>query len=158
MRGTHRPFSPPPPKKKTALGATVVVPSSSTSSASSSNNDSVASSIPEAITTATVVDKSNPSKGRYKLSRLPTPRHALLTGSRALITRLGQSPVNDDDEDIGSPDHIEDISLPLSYILEEKIGKLDDAIITSAENMRGHILVCVHREVVNIFKFIYNLR
>ncbi|KAI7848773.1 hypothetical protein BDC45DRAFT_522289 [Circinella umbellata] len=149
---------PPPPKKKTALGAKVVVPLTSTSSSSSNNNDNTSISILEAVTTATAVDKSNPSKGRYKLSRLPTPRHALLTGSRALITRLGQSPVNDDDnDDIGSPDHIEDISLPLSYILEKKVP-LDDAIIESAENMRGHILVCVHREVVNIFKFIYNLR
>ncbi|KAI9316872.1 hypothetical protein BX666DRAFT_2019343 [Dichotomocladium elegans] len=103
---------------------------------------------------------AKPPPERYKLSRLPTPRHALLTGSRDLISRLGQSPIRPrpsaeklDDSDKQS----DDVSLPLSYVLEEP-PKLEEAVIDSAKGMRGHILVCVHREVINIFKFIYNLR
>ncbi|KAI9247966.1 hypothetical protein BDA99DRAFT_564939 [Phascolomyces articulosus] len=156
LQTKRQPFPPPPPKKKSALGATVIVPSAPSSTSSNVVMNSMG---PEpAETRSTPVDLSKPSKGHYKLSRLPTPRHALLSGSRALITRLGQTPVNDEEDDkVGSPEHIEDISLPLSYILEEPV-KLQDSMIDSTENMRGHILVCVHREVVNIFKFIYNLR
>lgn len=106
---------------------------------------------------------TKPPPERYKLSRLPTPRHALLTGSRALISRLGQSPVPHPhhhtlDDDSSGSSLMDDVSLPLSYVLEERVDDVKKVTITSAANMRGHILVCVHREVVNIFKFIYNLR
>lgn len=101
------------------------------------------------------------SHRRYKLSRLPTPRHALLTGSRALIMRLGQTPVPETpvhDEAVPQPlPFNQDTSLPLSYILDEP-PELSEVLIDSAEHMRGHILVCLHHEVINIFKFIYNLR
>lgn len=53
---------------------------------------------------------------------------------------------------------MDDVSLPLSYVLDEHVDDIQKVTIESAANMRGHILVCVHREVVNIFKFIYNLR
>lgn len=103
-----------------------------------------------------------PPPERYKLSRLPTPRHALLTGSRALISRLGQSPVPHHnhtlDDDSSGTSLMDDVSLPLSYVLDEHVDDIQKVTIESAANMRGHILVCVHREVVNIFKFIYNLR
>ncbi|ORY96781.1 hypothetical protein BCR43DRAFT_439453 [Syncephalastrum racemosum] len=98
---------------------------------------------PPAVSTS-----SHISHRRYKLSRLPTPRHALLTGSRALIMRLGQTPPLPFNQDT---------SLPLSYILDEP-PELSEVLIESAEHMRGHILVCLHHEVINIFKFIYNLR
>ncbi|KAI7876619.1 hypothetical protein K492DRAFT_135059 [Lichtheimia hyalospora FSU 10163] len=107
-------------------------------------------------------DTKAPPPERYKLSRLPTPRHALLTGSRALISRLGQSPVPHHqhtlDDDSSGSSLMDDVSLPLSYVLNERVEDVKDVTIKSAANMRGHILVCVHREVVNIFKFIYNLR
>ena len=107
-------------------------------------------------------DTKAPPPERYKLSRLPTPRHALLTGSRALISRLGQSPVPHHqhtlDDDSSGSSLMDDVSLPLSYVLDERVDDIEDVTIESAANMRGHILVCVHREVVNIFKFIYNLR
>ncbi|KAI8145288.1 calcium-activated BK potassium channel alpha subunit-domain-containing protein [Fennellomyces sp. T-0311] len=151
MRYEHEPQLPvrPPPKRKDAA-----VGSNSTSPP----HDMIKPDEPAPAKTK----REKPPTERYKLSRLPTPRHALLTGSRELITRLGMSPVADHDDDgrenqVGPPDHIEDTSLPLSYILEAPV-QLDDAIIDSTEGMRGHILVCVHREVVNIFKFIYNLR
>lgn len=100
---------------------------------------------------------SKPPARRYKLSRLPTPRHALMTGSRALITRLGQAPVLENDVEDNLASVVHDTQLPLSYILEEP-AKLKDVVIDSTEGMRDHILVCLHREVIDIFKFIYNLR
>ncbi|CEP14358.1 hypothetical protein [Parasitella parasitica] len=86
----------------------------------------------------------------FELSKLPTPRLALLTGSRKLLTRLGQLPA------INSAD-VEFESSPVCYLLT-KSATLQELTITSAQNMNGHILVCMHHKVSNIFKFIYNLR
>lgn len=90
------------------------------------------------------------SKDRlYSVSKLPSKRHAILTGSRSLIKRIGKGPASDVSED--------DTSLPLCYLLKEPV-ELEDVTINSTEGMNGHILVCLHREVINMFKFIYNLR
>lgn len=87
---------------------------------------------------------------QYELSKLPTPRLALLTGNRKLISRLGQMPMMD---------HIdaETNATPYCYLLK-KPASLRELTIDSAEDMTGHIVVCMHHKVSNIFKFIYSLR
>ncbi|KAI8643141.1 hypothetical protein BD408DRAFT_415336 [Parasitella parasitica] len=92
----------------------------------------------------------SPRHQTFALCKLPTPRLALLTGNRKLLTRLGQLPV------INSAD-VEIESSPVCYLLP-KSATLQELTITSAQNMNGHILVCMHHKVSNIFKFIYNLR
>ncbi|KAG2190906.1 hypothetical protein INT46_006667 [Mucor plumbeus] len=85
----------------------------------------------------------------FSVSKLPSKRHALLTGSRALIKRIGKSSVPEKIED--------DTSLPLCYLLDEPT-RLEDVTIKDTDGMSNHVLVCLHREVINMFKFIYNLR
>ncbi|KAK4514602.1 uncharacterized protein ATC70_002201 [Mucor velutinosus] len=85
----------------------------------------------------------------FGVSKLPSKRHALLTGSRALIKRIGKSSASEKLED--------DTSLPLCYLLNEPV-RLDDVTIQDTDGMNNHVLVCLHREVINMFKFIYNLR
>lgn len=51
----------------------------------------------------------------------------------------------------------DDTSLPLCYLLDEPV-QLEDVTIQDTDGMSNHILVCLHREVINMFKFIYNLR
>ena len=86
----------------------------------------------------------------FELAKLPTPRLALLTGSRKLISRLGQLPT------INNPNLEMDTS-PVCYLLTQS-ATLRELTINSAESMNGHILVCMHHKVSNIFKFIYYLR
>ncbi|KAI8068368.1 hypothetical protein BC940DRAFT_238176 [Gongronella butleri] len=88
---------------------------------------------------------------QYRISKLPSTRLALLTGSRTLIARLGQA------YDPQQHTKITGISLPLCYLLDKPV-KLHDVVIDSAVGMSGHILVCLQQKVTNIFKFIYNLR
>ncbi|ORZ17354.1 hypothetical protein BCR42DRAFT_326519 [Absidia repens] len=90
------------------------------------------------------------SSRKYRIVKLPSPRHALLTGSRTLIARLGQA------YDQDQPKTLEP-SLPLCYLLDHPV-LIDDVTIKSAAGMHGHILVCLQERVTNIFKFIYNLR
>jgi hypothetical protein len=91
-----------------------------------------------------------PPRQQFELSKLPTPRLALLTGSRKLISRLGQLP---------SPDSLDNDfeATPVCYLLKSP-ATLRELTLTSAEGMTGHILVCMHHKVSNIFKFIFNLR
>ncbi|KAL0097216.1 calcium-activated BK potassium channel alpha subunit-domain-containing protein [Phycomyces blakesleeanus] len=98
-----------------------------------------------------VSSTSHPVQQNFCISRLPSSKHALLTGNRALVSRLGTTNTISDEQ------LVEDNSLPLCYLLEEP-ATLDDLVIKSADGMDGHILVCLHRRVINIFKFIYNLR
>jgi hypothetical protein len=86
----------------------------------------------------------------FSLSKLPTPRLALLTGSRKLISRLGQ---------LSAPDQSDlDVEIsPVCYLLDHPVD-LPDLTLHSTEHLNGHILVCMHHKVSNIFKFIYNLR
>ncbi|KAI7887273.1 calcium-activated BK potassium channel alpha subunit-domain-containing protein [Mucor mucedo] len=84
----------------------------------------------------------------FSLARLPTPRLALLTGSRKLISRLGQLGLDHTDQDESSP---------LCFLLETP-ATLEELTIQSTDFLNGHILVCMHHKVSNIFKFIYNLR
>ncbi|CAO3675660.1 unnamed protein product [Rhizopus microsporus] len=88
----------------------------------------------------------------FTIAKLPSNRHAILTGSRALIKRIGTrapSAVSMNEET--------DTSVPLCYSLVEPL-QLEDITLESAQGMSGHILVCLHREAINMFKFIYNLR
>ncbi|ORX56940.1 hypothetical protein DM01DRAFT_318668 [Hesseltinella vesiculosa] len=94
---------------------------------------------------------STPDKHQYRISKLPSTRLALLTGSRTLISRLGQV------YDPQQHNKISGISLPLCYLLDKPI-KLHDVVIDSAIGMNNHILVCLQQKVTNIFKFVYNLR
>ncbi|KAI9470065.1 MAG: hypothetical protein EXX96DRAFT_588656 [Benjaminiella poitrasii] len=87
----------------------------------------------------------------FRIAELPSKRHALLTGSRELIKRIGQSPTPDENS------RINDTSLPLCYLLDEP-AKLEEVTVQTTEGMSNHILVCLHREMINMFKFIYNLR
>jgi hypothetical protein len=89
------------------------------------------------------------SEQSFCISRLPSKRHALLSGSRALIKRIGKASLPEIMED--------DTSLPFCYLLD-KPAILEDVTIKSTKGMNGHVLVCLHREVINMFKFIYNLR
>jgi hypothetical protein len=86
----------------------------------------------------------------YHIVKLPSTRHALLTGSRTLISGLGQAYEQD------QPNTMEP-SLPLCYLLDHPVDQ-DDVVIQSASGLDGHILVCLQERVTNIFKFIYNLR
>ncbi|GAA5796488.1 hypothetical protein HPULCUR_001860 [Helicostylum pulchrum] len=91
-----------------------------------------------------------PSRQTFTLSRLPTPRLALLTGSRKLISRLGQmSALEQSEQEIDTS--------PVCYLLDKPAIR-KELILESTEFMSGHILVCMHHKVSNIFKFIYNLR
>jgi hypothetical protein len=87
---------------------------------------------------------------QFELSKLPTPRLALLTGNRKLISRLGQMP------SAGYLDPEGDAT-PYCYLLKQSVT-LRELTIDSTEDMNGHIVVCMHHKVSNIFKFIYNLR
>jgi hypothetical protein len=83
----------------------------------------------------------------FSIAKLPPQRHALLTGSRALIKRLGKKDPDEDDTQ-GSP---------FCYLLTKPI-LLENVTIAETDDLSGHIVVCLHREVINVFKFIYSLR
>lgn len=87
---------------------------------------------------------------QFELSKLPTPRLALLTGNRKLISRLGQMTSPSLDPEDGD-------ETPYCYLLKQPMT-LRELTIDSTEDMSGHILVCMHHKVSNIFKFIFNLR
>lgn len=91
-----------------------------------------------------------PPRQQFELSKLPTKGLALLTGSRKLISRLGQLPSLD------SADAEFEVA-PVCYLLKTPTT-IEKLTLVSAEGMSGHILVCMHHKVSNIFKFIYNLR
>lgn len=94
--------------------------------------------------------QSTSPRQTFSLSRLPTSRLALLTGSRKLISRFGQMSNMDltDAESETSPE---------CYLLDTP-ATLKELTIKSTDFLNGHILVCMHHKVSNIFKFIYNLR
>ncbi|CAO3703026.1 unnamed protein product [Rhizopus stolonifer] len=101
---------------------------------------------------ATKTENTTEIDQSYRVAKLPSQGHAILTGSRSLIKRIGkrspsQSSVNEEN----------DTSLPLCYLLKTPVN-LKQITIESAQEMTGHILVCLHREMINMFKFIYNLR
>lgn len=91
----------------------------------------------------------------FSVSKLPSKKHALLIGSRDLIKRIGRRKsssfyLENNDQDTS-------LLLPLCYLLHQPV-KLEDVTIQSTEGITQHVLVCLHREVINLFKFIYNLR
>ncbi|KAI9008928.1 hypothetical protein CLU79DRAFT_806343 [Phycomyces nitens] len=83
----------------------------------------------------------------YRILKLPPSRHAMITGRRAMIARLGHT----------STSPTEDTSLPQCYLLDE-YAQQKDVMITDTNTINNHVLVCLHREVINIFKFVYNMR
>ncbi|KAI8981503.1 hypothetical protein BDB01DRAFT_794345 [Pilobolus umbonatus] len=91
------------------------------------------------------------NKQIFHLTPLPLSGSVMLTGSRKLINRLGQATVFNQDE-VGSE------SSPLCYLLDEPWRRIDDITIDSTDYLSGHILVCMHQRVSNIYKFIYYLR
>ncbi|KAI9307677.1 hypothetical protein BJ944DRAFT_157570 [Cunninghamella echinulata] len=97
--------------------------------------------------TAPISDKNK----KFRITKLPSTKHALLTGSRTIISRLGQAYEEE------QPKLSEQKSLPLCYLLDHAT-RLPDTVIDSADGMNHHILVCLQEKVTNIFKFIYNLR
>ncbi|KAG0945687.1 hypothetical protein G6F57_003887 [Rhizopus arrhizus] len=119
--------------------------SSSESPALQRNTHSIhrISSVESNRTTAT-------SRQYFQLSRLPIPRMTFLTGDRRLANRLGQlAPLDSSD---GGPE-----ASPMCYLLDTP-ATLRELTIESAEHLSGHIVVCMHHKVSNIFKFIFNLR
>ena len=124
---------------------------------------------------ATIIDPSPPnilsSKQRYKLSRLPSSSHSLLSGisvggtfpiklSQQHDSQPVKADIHDDDDDDDDSDIDVPVAnrLPLLCHLLDNPAKLKDITIHKASGMRGHILVCMQQEFINIFKFIYNLR
>ncbi|CAO3626501.1 unnamed protein product [Cunninghamella blakesleeana] len=103
------------------------------------------------LPTKTKSSGSRHKNKKYCISKLPSTKHALLTGSRTLISRLSQAYEEEQPQISGQK------SLPLCYLLDTP-AKLDEVTIESAQDMYGHILVCLQDKVNNIFKFIYNLR
>jgi hypothetical protein len=103
-------------------------------SISNESNKSIASLQPTKLHT---------NNKHFQISKLPSPRMALLTGSRKLISKLGQPPKVLDNED----------GIPLCYLLDKPL-KIQDMTIEHTDHMYGHIVVCMHHKVSNIFKFI----
>ncbi|KAF7729991.1 potassium channel, sub T, member 2 [Apophysomyces ossiformis] len=97
---------------------------------------------------ASSISSTRTTEQIYRVCKLPSPKHALLTGSRTLISRLGKGPFSE---------AVEDACLPSCYLLDSPADK-KEVTIESAEGMEGHILVCLHREVINLFKFVFSLR
>lgn len=126
-------------------------------------------SSPNIIPTTKPASISNPTRQRYQLSRLPSSTHSLLSGisvggtfpiklsqpndSEAINAKMDHD--DDDDSDIDLPLANK---IPLMCHLLDKPANLKDITIHKASGMRGHILVCMQQEFINIFKFIYNLR
>ncbi|KAI9313971.1 hypothetical protein BX666DRAFT_1863740 [Dichotomocladium elegans] len=73
----------------------------------------------------------------FRVSRLPTSSLSLLIG---IGSGIGPS------------------ASPLTCYLLCEPAKLEDVIIHTTAGIRGHILVCMHQEFTNLFKFLYNLR
>ncbi|KAI7905603.1 uncharacterized protein BX663DRAFT_500307 [Cokeromyces recurvatus] len=97
----------------------------------------------------------------FSIAKLPSKRHALLTGSRELIKRIGQQQSIENSNNNNSNNKTiqnHDTSVPFCYLLNKPIARLKEITILSTEGMKNHILVCLHREMINMFKFIYNLR
>lgn len=129
---------------------------------------SIDPSPPDTLPTTKPARISTPSKQRYQLSRLPSTTHSLLSGISVGGTfpiKLSQphDPQAVKAEDQGD-DEEDDIDLPLANKLPlmchllDRPANLKDITIHKASGMRGHILVCMQQEFINIFKFIYNLR
>lgn len=130
---------------------TDVSPPRPLSPVSTETNDKIQQSVSnESSRSSTSLTKYHKPRQQFELSKLPTPRLALLTGNRKLISRLGQMPA------AGYLDPEGD-STPYCYLLKQPVT-LRELTLESTEDMNGHILVCMHHKVSNIFKFIYNLR
>lgn len=64
------------------------------------------------------------------------------------ITRVDHSAaLHHKEDDVGSP----------CYLLNEP-ATLKEMVIDSATHLEGHILVCMHHNYVDVFRFIYHLR
>jgi hypothetical protein len=89
-------------------------------------------------------------KQSFRVGKLTSRKHSLLTCKRL------SSIAFETDAQSGSsamPD-----SQTLSCYMLETPSRFEDMLISNAENMRSHVVVCLHREVPNLFRFIQNLR
>lgn len=89
-------------------------------------------------------------KQNFRVGKLTSRKHSLLTCKRL------SSIAFETDAQSGSsamPD-----SQTLSCYMLETPSRFEDMLISNAENMRSHVVVCLHREVPNLFRFIQNLR
>ncbi|KAI8884052.1 voltage-gated potassium channel [Backusella circina FSU 941] len=84
----------------------------------------------------------------FCITKLPSKSYSLLAGNRSLIKNSGKFLMSEE---------LEKSFIPSCYLLDET-ASLDDITIDSVDEMEDHIVVCLHKELVNIFKFIYNLR
>ncbi|KAI9489910.1 hypothetical protein BDB00DRAFT_875878 [Zychaea mexicana] len=127
-------------------------------------------------------------KQRYQITRLPSSSRSLLigisgAGAALNISKLSSGRFNesseslakdsydnenegmDDHDDLESDDDDDNDDSSISqnegslkcYLLDKPAERVD-AIIQSTVGMHNHVLVCMHEEFINLFKFIYNLR
>lgn len=82
----------------------------------------------------------------FCITKLPSKSYSLLAGNRSLIKSSGKFPMPD-----------EKSFIPSCYLLDDA-ASLDDVTIDQVDEMEDHIVVCLHKELVNIFKLVYNLR
>ncbi|KAI9281997.1 hypothetical protein BY458DRAFT_498627 [Sporodiniella umbellata] len=133
----------------------LVITNSTDKTNSLNNNDSLQNGLqnPAQSVRRTRSEGSNQtvaSQKGFRLAKLPTPRMALLTGNRRIVRHLDELPLLEFHD-------IEHEVSPVCYLLHEQ-KDLSGMTIENAENMSGHVVVCMHQKVSNIFKFIFNLR
>ncbi|KAG2175968.1 hypothetical protein INT44_000446 [Umbelopsis vinacea] len=104
------------------------------------------SSMPSTPSTSTESVK----KQAFRVGKLTSRKHSLLTCKRL------SSIAFETDAQSGSS-AMADSQILSCYMLETP-SRFEDMLISNAENMRSHVVVCLHREVPNLFRFIQNLR
>ncbi|CAM0140386.1 unnamed protein product [Umbelopsis sp. WA50703] len=86
----------------------------------------------------------------YRVSKLVSRKHALLTCKRL-------STISFESDALSGSSAVSENRTTSCYMLETA-AKFEDMLISNAEHMRAHIVVCLHREMPNLFRFIQNLR
>jgi hypothetical protein len=86
----------------------------------------------------------------FKVAKLALRKHSLLTSKRLSALTF--------ESDAQSGSSALSLTHTLSCYMLETPSKFEDMLISNAESMRSHVVVCLHREVPNLFRFIQNLR
>jgi hypothetical protein len=89
-------------------------------------------------------------KQPFRVSKLNSRKHALLTCKRLSAISF------ESDAQSGSS-ALSESQVLTCYMLETP-AKFEEMLIHNAEHMRSHVVVCLHREMPNLFRFIQNLR
>ncbi|KAJ2960839.1 hypothetical protein NQZ79_g3832 [Umbelopsis isabellina] len=89
-------------------------------------------------------------KQNYRVSKLVSRKHALLTCKRL-------STISFESDALSGSSAVSENRTTSCYMLETP-AKFEDMLISNAEHMRSHVVVCLHREMPNLFRFIQNLR